>query len=56
VVVGENENYRGSGSIKFLKAHGVKVINLQSKECIAIMKEFIEKNPELWKEDLVASS
>ena len=51
LVVGENLNYKGTDSEKFLKAHGVKVTNLQSKECIAIMKKFIEKNPELWKED-----
>ncbi len=51
LVVGEDKNYRGPGPRRFLKAHGVKVTNLQSKECVEIMKKFIKKNPELWKED-----
>jgi len=51
VVVGENLNYRGAETERFLNAHGVKVVNLQSEECAEMMKKFIEENPELWKED-----
>ncbi len=51
VVVGENLNYRGAGTEKFLKSHGVEVVNLQSEECAEMMREFIENNSELWKED-----
>jgi cytosine deaminase len=51
LVVGENLNYKGTDSGRFLKAHGVKVTNLQSKECVEIMEKFIKKNHELWKED-----
>lgn len=51
VVVGENLNYRGTGPKRFLKAHGVKVVNLRNKECAELMRKFIEKNPELWRED-----
>jgi creatinine deaminase len=51
VVVGENLNYGGAETERFLKAHGVEVVNLQSEECAERMREFIEKNPELWKED-----
>jgi len=51
VVVGENLNYRGAETERFLNAHGVEVVNLQSEECAEMMKKFIEKNPELWKED-----
>ena len=49
VLVGENLSYRGTE--RFLEAHGVKVVNLRSKECAEMMRKFIEKNPELWKED-----
>lgn len=49
LVVGESLSYSGTG--RFLKAHGVKVVNLRSRECAEIMEKFIKKNPELWKED-----
>jgi len=51
VVVGENLNYRGTKTMRFLKAHGVRVVNLRSEECADIMKKFVKKNPKLWKED-----
>ena len=51
VVVGENTHYRGKGTQKVMEAHGVEVINMNSEECIEMMRKFVEKNPELWKED-----
>lgn len=51
VVVGENVHYRGKGTRKVMEDHGVEVVNLNSKECIEMMREFVEKNPELWNED-----
>ena len=50
VIVGESKTFHGAE--EFMKHHGVEVINLQSAECIAMMKEFIEKNPDLWNEDI----
>jgi creatinine deaminase len=50
VIVGESKTFPGAE--EFMKQHGVEIINLQSEECIAMMKDFIEKNPELWNEDI----
>lgn len=50
IVAGEDETF--SGAREFMETHGIEVINLNLKECKDIMKEFIEKNPKLWFEDI----
>ena len=50
VVIGENVTFLGAEDS--LRAAGVKVEVLQDAECIRMMREFIEKNPELWNEDI----
>ncbi len=50
VIVGEANTF--PGAVKFLQDHKVKVINLNSKDCIELMEDFIANNPELWKEDI----
>jgi creatinine deaminase len=50
VVIGENATFLGAEDL--LRAAGVNVEVLQDAECIRIMREFIEKNPELWNEDI----
>jgi cytosine/creatinine deaminase len=50
VMVGESETF--PGATEFMKSHGVEVINLDLDECKNLMKEFIQKNPELWHEDI----
>ncbi len=50
VVVGEAENF--DGGIEWLKENGVKVINLNSPECIEMLGDFIKENPEVWNEDI----
>ena len=50
VVIGENATFLGSEDL--LRAAGVEVEVLQDAECIRMMREFIEKNPELWNEDI----
>jgi len=50
VVIGENQTFTGSETL--LKKNGVEVIVLDNQECIDIMTNFIEKNPELWNEDI----
>ena len=50
VVIGENVTFKGAEDS--LRAAGVKVEVLQDPECIRMMREFIEKNPELWNEDI----
>jgi len=50
VIVGESETFKGAKT--FMADHGVEVIDLNNAECIKMMKVFIEKNPELWNEDI----
>lgn len=50
VVIAENVTFLGSEDS--LRTAGVEVSVLQDAECIRMMREFIEKNPELWNEDI----
>lgn len=50
VVIGESETY--AGAREFMKSHGVEVIDLNLEECKQLMKEFIQSQPLLWKEDI----
>lgn len=50
VVVGESVTFPGGP--EFMREHGVEVTDLNLEECVNLMKEFIEKNPELWNEDI----
>lgn len=50
VVVGESVNFQGG--IEWLKENDVEVIDLNSAECIELLSEFIDKNPEVWNEDI----
>lgn len=50
VIIGENRNFLGGEEL--LKQHGVEVIVLDDAECVAMMSDFIEKNPDLWNEDI----
>jgi creatinine deaminase len=50
VVIGENQTFMGGEDL--LKENKVKVVVENNQECISIMKDFIDKNPELWNEDI----
>ena len=50
VVIGENATFMGAEDS--LRAAGVEVDVRQDEECIRLMREFIQKNPELWNEDI----
>ncbi len=50
VVVGESKNF--SGGLDWLRENGVKVIELDSQECIDLLSDYIEKNPAIWNEDI----
>jgi cytosine/creatinine deaminase len=50
VVVGESVNF--GGGVAWLRENGVKVVDLQSAECIAMLGEFIRANPAIWNEDI----
>jgi cytosine deaminase len=50
VVMGENRTFVGAED--YLRARGVEVVNLDSAECVELMREFIAEHPELWNEDI----
>ncbi len=50
VVVGESRNF--SGAREFMEEHGIVVIDLDLPACVAMMADFIRKNPLLWNEDI----
>ncbi|MDD4299684.1 MAG: nucleoside deaminase [Methanomicrobium sp.] len=50
VVAGESENF--TGAKEFLAEHGVLITDLDLPECKNMMSDFIEKNPDLWNEDI----
>ena len=50
VIVGENQTFKGPE--EYVRSQGVQVEVLQNEECIRLMRDFIEKNPELWNEDI----
>ncbi len=50
VVIGENKSFLGEE--QWLKSHGVEVTVLQDEECIGLMREFMERHPQLWAEDI----
>jgi cytosine deaminase len=50
VVVGENITFMGDETL--LRSKGVEVEVIQDERCISMMREFIEKNPDIWNEDI----
>src|SRR5580692_11969680 len=50
LVVGESRTF--SGGVEWLKELGVKVIDLDSAECAALLGGFIAEHPEIWNEDI----
>jgi cytosine deaminase len=50
VVVGESRTFQGG--IDWLRERGVKVIDLDSPECVALLGGFIAAHPEVWDEDI----
>src|SRR6202045_285253 len=50
VIVGESRNFQGG--IEWLRSLGVKVIDLDSQECVSLLSEYIRVNPAVWIEDI----
>ena len=50
VIIGESRTFQGG--VEWLRSLGVKVIDLDSKECAAMLGEYIRVNPEIWNEDI----
>lgn len=50
LVVGESRNFQGG--VEWLRSLGIKVIDLDSAECVSMLGEYIRANPEVWNEDI----
>ena len=50
VIIGENKSFLGEEAL--LKTRGVAMEVLQDERCIALMREFMERHPTLWAEDI----
>jgi cytosine/creatinine deaminase len=50
VVVGESVNF--AGGLDWLRENGVEVVDLESAECVALLRGYIERHPEIWNEDI----
>ena len=50
VIVGESRNFQGG--VDWLRSLGIKVIDLDSEECVSMLGEYIRRNPEIWNEDI----
>ncbi len=50
VIVGESVNFQGG--VGWLRENGVEVIDLNSDECVEMLRDYIAANPEVWNEDI----
>jgi len=50
LVIGENRTFKGPEG--YFRMRGVKVINLDIRECRVMMNDFIRQYPALWSEDI----
>jgi cytosine/creatinine deaminase len=50
VVIGENVTFQGEEEL--LRARGVSIEVVQDARCIEMMRQFIERHPALWNEDI----
>lgn len=50
VIAGESITFPGAK--EFMESHGVEVVDLDLDKCKQLMRKFIQKNPQLWNEDI----
>jgi creatinine deaminase len=50
LVVGESRNF--PGGLDWLRENGVKVIDLDSAECVTLLADYIREHPAVWHEDI----
>jgi cytosine deaminase len=50
LVVGESRNFQGG--VDWLRENGVRVIDLDSQECVDLLTGYIGEHPEVWNEDI----
>ncbi|MGD0956320.1 MAG: nucleoside deaminase [Candidatus Acidiferrales bacterium] len=50
LIVGESRNF--AGGLDWLRSFGIRVIDLDSEECVSLMADYIRDHPDVWKEDI----
>lgn len=50
VIVGESVNF--GGGVEWLRESGVEVIDVNSEECVEMLRDYIAANLEVWNEDI----
>jgi cytosine deaminase len=50
VVVGESRTFRGG--IDWLRERRVRIIELDSQECVDLLTGYVHKHPDIWNEDI----
>lgn len=50
VVAGESRNFQGG--LDWLRSLGVRVVDLDSEECVTLLTDYIRANPAVWNEDI----
>jgi cytosine deaminase len=50
VVAGESRNFQGG--LDWLRSLGIKVVDLDSAECVQMLADYIRENPHVWNEDI----
>lgn len=48
--MGESRTFQGG--IAWLRELGIEVIDLDSDECVQLLRSFINAHPEIWNEDI----
>ena len=50
VLIGEAATFQGGHD--WLAEHGVEIVLLDDSECVALMRDFVASDPDLWNEDI----
>jgi cytosine deaminase len=50
LVVGESRTFQGG--IEWLRSLGIRVMDLDSEECVVLLGDYIQANPAIWNEDI----
>jgi cytosine deaminase len=50
LVVGESRTFQGG--IEWLRSLGIRVIDLDSEQCVRLLADYIQENPAVWNEDI----
>jgi cytosine deaminase len=50
VLVGESRTFRGG--IDWLTERGVRVVDLDSSDCVNLLTTYIKAHPDVWNEDI----